>query len=1680
MLAGAPRHDDLAGRVLGDFVVTGPLAGGDVWSADQPGLGRDAVIKVLRGGDEARTRRFLREAQLASRLDHPYAAHVYAFGAEDDGLLWIAMERVHGASLAELVERQGPLPVARLAPLFERLCEVVQTAHDAGIVHRDLKPANVMVVVRAGRLLPKLLDLGIARARIPGEAPERPGDVVGSPAFMAPEQWFDPGGVDHRADVYALGALAYVALTGRLPFVGATAREQARAHASTPPPPLGDGVPAALDAVLGRALAKRPDDRFASALALGAALRAVVASDVAPELPSLPSAVHDAMLSAAPPPVADALAGLDAARDEAAARVAARAALSAVVRWLAVLALAGQRGRAPDAALIAALAPLRRGGLDDAGWLELARAAIAGVPAALLPVPGLAAALAALPAQVPDELPALLAALERALRGAPCLVEYSVVVRRGDRVERWAGTRRRRRPAAWLRDGAVLDDGSPVLVDGDGAVVLALAPLAVVTAPAPGAEPELFVLDRGEPGGAVLVTFPDGFEHRDDPWPALGLVAGDAGGGDDERCAYRGLEPFGPGDAADFVGREVEADAAANRLRTHGLLVVVGPSGAGKSSFVLAGVVPRLSGIRTSSLRPGLRPRDALATALAAGPELLVVDQLEELVTVCADEPQRAGFASGLLAYLDGGGRAALTVRDDFLLRVAAIGELRTRLEPALQLLATPPPDALVRIVVEPARRAGYVFDDPALPAAMVDAVVGRPGALPLLSFAAARLWRERDVRLRQLTRRAHDAIGGVVGALAGHAEAVLAALPGQERAVRDVFRVLATAEGTRAVASRGELAQVAGAGVIDALVDARLLVTTDDDGADRVELVHEALLAAWPRLAAWRRDDAETARLRDALRTAARAWDERGRGRGLLWRGDALDEYRLWRSRFPGALTGREEAFAAASLADARRGRRLRRGAVAAVIAGLALAAALLTVANRDARRARQAADGRAIELLIEQGRTAVLGGQPMQGLVWLDEAYRQGARPADVAPLAAGAARQLDQRRAAFIGHGSRITTAALSPDGRWLVSGSGARDGTVRIWELATGAEVGRVAVEGNTIDIDVAPDGATAALAGEDGRVRIVALPDGRSLRTVELGAAVTTVRHDGAGRLVAALFDGSLVVVDGDAVRRWPVGTGRLAVAVLPDGSLLTAGMHGALARWSVDGRALQTLGATRPSVVLSADAGGRRAALIGFGDPVVPLWDLASGRLLAQLDADGIAANVATFSPDGAWLATAGHDGTIRLWETATGRLAALLADHRGPVYVVAFSPDGAWLASAGDDHAVRLWDLPSRRVAARLHHHVGRVEHLHFTAAGDRLVSGGLDGTLAVWAVGPTGLVATVRTGGGEGADVRWLPDGTRIEAGLAWPARRVGADGAVLATYVDPGGPALPRPARTAVGVVRRPDLDRDRRRLVAPGRAGALVWDVASAAVVATCPVDGTPVTAVAMRPDGTGVAIGGDDGRVALCTPGGAPLRELGRHRRSVRGLAFSPDGTRLVSVADDPDSILWDAGSGRPLATLRGHTSIVGDVAFAPDGRHFATAALDNSVRLWTLDGAPAGTLVADAGLDVVAFRADGALIAAGREDGGVTVWHLATRRRVADVGAHGAAVTGLTFGPDGRSVMAATADHLHTWSVADDGGDPAAVAARVGCLPYALVDGDLRPRPFPPCAPPAGAAHHVR
>src|SRR5688572_16403616 len=166
---------ELFRRTLGEFLVREQIGVGGhgvVYRCEQRDLGRDVVVKVLRSrpGDSNRRERFVREARLASQLEHPFSAHVYAFGVEDDGLLWIAMEFVRGNTLGAYLKAKGPMSLGEFVPFFECIAEVVHAAHNRGIVHRDLKPSNIMVIESGGRLLPKLLDFGISKILAAGEA----------------------------------------------------------------------------------------------------------------------------------------------------------------------------------------------------------------------------------------------------------------------------------------------------------------------------------------------------------------------------------------------------------------------------------------------------------------------------------------------------------------------------------------------------------------------------------------------------------------------------------------------------------------------------------------------------------------------------------------------------------------------------------------------------------------------------------------------------------------------------------------------------------------------------------------------------------------------------------------------------------------------------------------------------------------------------------------------------------------------------------------------------------------------------------------------------------------------------------------------------------------------------------------------------------------------------------------------------------------------------------------------------------------------------------------------------------------------------------------------------------------------------------------------------------------------
>ena len=299
------------GALLGGrYTLTSPIASGgmgDVWRARDGVLGRDVAVKVMRnmgrpGALEATfAERFRDEARHSAALSHPNIATVYDYG-EDDGAAYLVMELVEGEPLSQVIARGASSP-ARVRSVIGQAALALQAAHDGGVVHRDVKPANILLTPE-GRV--KLTDFGIARAG-DGASYTRTGEVLGTPQYLSPEQAL--GHVATGAsDIYALGIIAWEMLVGRKPFDAGSAVATALAQVNDPAPALPDDVPADLRRIVMSCLAKEPERRPASALALAAAMGMPVSGvgDVTPAATVLSSDTDPTATAVIPPPVAGA------------------------------------------------------------------------------------------------------------------------------------------------------------------------------------------------------------------------------------------------------------------------------------------------------------------------------------------------------------------------------------------------------------------------------------------------------------------------------------------------------------------------------------------------------------------------------------------------------------------------------------------------------------------------------------------------------------------------------------------------------------------------------------------------------------------------------------------------------------------------------------------------------------------------------------------------------------------------------------------------------------------------------------------------------------------------------------------------------------------------------------------------------------------------------------------------------------------------------------------------------------------------------------------------------------------------------------------------------------------------------------------------------------------------------
>ena len=264
-------------RQYGQYQLVSKLGSGgmgDVYLAEHVLMKRPCALKLIRSqasADPTAIARFEREVKTTSGLTHPHTIEIYDYGHTDDGTFYYVMEYLPGLSLADLLERYGPLPPARVVYLLRQACSALSEAHAAGLIHRDLKPGNLYISERGGLCdFVKVLDFGLVKLLRASSAAQLTADhvVSGTPTYMAPEQATGERTLDARSDLYALGAIAYHMLAGRPPFQGDNALKVMMAHVRDTPAALGtlrQDIPDDLQQIVMRCLEKSPEDRFESA-----------------------------------------------------------------------------------------------------------------------------------------------------------------------------------------------------------------------------------------------------------------------------------------------------------------------------------------------------------------------------------------------------------------------------------------------------------------------------------------------------------------------------------------------------------------------------------------------------------------------------------------------------------------------------------------------------------------------------------------------------------------------------------------------------------------------------------------------------------------------------------------------------------------------------------------------------------------------------------------------------------------------------------------------------------------------------------------------------------------------------------------------------------------------------------------------------------------------------------------------------------------------------------------------------------------------------------------------------------------------------------------------------------------------------------------------------------------------
>ena len=1188
---------------------------------------------------------------------------------------------------------------------------------------------------------------------------------------------------------------------------------------------------------------------------------------------------------------------------------------------------------------------------------------------------------------------------------------------------------------------------------------------------------------------------------------------------------YKGLQSFGEVDADWFYGREVLTARLIERLQGCHFLTIIGASGSGKSSLVQAGLIPVLKGNKVLTevpltprgsvgwpvhiITPGEHPLETLAAsftrnqgadqarALAenlrqdpgslslaasqdaaaanAGGVLLIVDQFEELFTLCDSTEERAEFIRILLnaggPETKGSLMLVLVLRADFYAECAQFDELRAAISSHQEYIGPMSPEELRRAIELPARKGGWRFE-PGLVDLMIEDAGSEPGALPLLSHALLETWNRRSGHTMLMVSY-HEA-GGVKGAIARTAEWILTQRlsASQQLVARNIFlRLTSVSEGvqeTRRKAALDELLTGTAGDesrqeVLDLLVDARLV--TVEEGT--VQVAHEALIREWPRLRGWIDENRTGLRIQRRLTEASAEWQRLMKDEGLLYRGVRLSEAQEWARTNPEGLNPLEAEFLAESTHLVEREQRQREEQQQRELeAAQKLAEAERQKAENEARSAAQL-KRRAVYL------TAALGGVGLLvilAVILMISALNNGRQAARNAATAEAASTQAVAQQATAEAERARAELEVQHSNARQLsaLSQNALLENSPQRSLL--------LAIEANDLARSSAdPDGLFLAnslwqsitgtgglpLLHQDHSIYVLSLsPDNRWLASAALNEPIKVWDLQASDPQANPIsLSGHTDFISG--------------LVFTPDGRhLYSASYDGSVRRWDLSAAdpALTVLTAN-PNAgkvqIISVSGDGSRV-ITGCADGSLAIWNFARGSVASpELALKGHQKPIfaMALSQDDRWLLTGDSGGEVRLWDLKSQDPQAsmrILPGHESAVYATAISPDGHWAATGGEDDLVHLWDLTAPDLAGSpilLSGHSQYIGHLVFSPDSRWLVSGSGDATLRRWDLKAVSIQDSSLTFSGHTDDIwgvkisldgKWLISFSLDHNIRVWPLATVSAvpgmvfsghDSVVTAAiitsdshylYSSSDDASIRRWDLTAASPLSLPILLQghtvgindlafalDGLKLYSAGADGTIgVWDLKTNQRLETWKDHTKSIYSFSLNADQTRLATAGFDGQVSvydLTAPQDPLLWKLSGFADPVVGTRFSNDGRWLYVISQDGTLRSYDLTAADVKSSgvsVLAHQNGIQFLGLSPDGRWLATGGWDWFVRLWDLKGA---------GLTKAAYELENC--------------------------------TGpLAFSRDGSTLAAVCDTDVRTWSMRDPSAEPRILAGSQGLV----------------------------